>query len=712
VLPNEFKPMPTQPKLVLPTVQTCRWRDVSGESAECGLVASFIGPASGELATVSEEACIACCQSFPPSRRKLNPVVAGLLFKAASRVLDAGGSYACGAEQAAALKNLAESSLNLTHPAKYTVTPARAVAPCCWLGDRLSSQTSATCPGDREQPPHEEPIHVCQHPEHEQTAASQCRMCRDWTRQPQVSRFLSLEELLPLPKRRSGPPVKRWAVGVTTSPRRRSTLELCLDSIVRAGWDTPLLFLDGTVRLPDRYCHLPVTWREASIGAWPSWYMALAELLLQQPEADAYVLLQDDVVLYDRESLRVYLERVLWPGDRPGLVSLFYTGVDSTPGWFQADDAWHWGAQGFVLPSGTARSLLTDAELSHSWLAASSHAHTPIPEVLCGWVNRAGIDVSYANPSLSQHIGNTSTIWMDAGLAAGRRAPWFSGSVETAFAAEESLADFPEQAFSCPEKNRIDYQRRVERGRRNMCQLSVVLCGLCRDVRHFLPRSAARVERLGEMFRDYRVLMFENDSTDATREFLSDWQAINSRVDVLSESLGAVDFPQVRSLDRAAWMAQCRNRCRERIVAEYADSDYVIVLDTDLPGGWSYDGVAHTFGDLDWDFVGSYGLVQRLDRSSDQPFSHYDVWAFRPARGTEARKLVNHNELRLQRGDPLLPVESCFGGLGAYRLACLRACEYGGTDCEHVVFHNRIRDAGFSRLFLNPSQITMYSPIL
>jgi hypothetical protein len=31
----------------------------------------------------------------------------------------------------------------------------------------------------------------------------------------------------------------------------------------------------------------------------------------------------------------------------------------------------------------------------------------------------------------------------------------------------------------------------------------------------------------------------------------------------------------------------------------------------------------------------------------------------------------------------MVPVESCFGGLGVYRMACLRAGSYGG-DGEHA----------------------------
>ena len=50
--------------------------------------------------------------------------------------------------------------------------------------------------------------------------------------------------------------------------------------------------------------------------------MLWIELLMREPEADAYLLVQDDAVLADF-AVRDYLGRILWPGDRPGLVSLY-----------------------------------------------------------------------------------------------------------------------------------------------------------------------------------------------------------------------------------------------------------------------------------------------------------------------------------------------------------------------------------------------------
>jgi hypothetical protein len=244
-----------------------------------------------------------------------------------------------------------------------------------------------------------------------------------------------------------------------------------------------------------------------------------------------------------------------------------------------------------------------------------------------------------------------------------------------------------------------------------MQEESVVICGLCRDVRYYLPRTAERIERLGSMFKEYAVVLYENDSIDNTREFLVDWRAANPRVAVLSERLGAPSYAANRSPDRAAWLARCRNCYRAHVVKECAGYDYAIIVDMDLAGGWSFDGIAHTFGDDAWDFVGSFGLRERRDlRTRRSVYSHADMWAFRRAAGVSTEQLGRDQEAVVERGGPLIPVESCFGGLGVYRFRCLEVAHYSGTDCEHVGFHAELRRAGLGRHFLNPNQLVLYTP--
>lgn len=241
-----------------------------------------------------------------------------------------------------------------------------------------------------------------------------------------------------------------------------------------------------------------------------------------------------------------------------------------------------------------------------------------------------------------------------------------------------------------------------------MRDMTVVLCGLARDVGEILPTTIARMERLGETFGDYRVVLFENDSQDDTANQLADWASRNSRVRVLSETMGDPVNPMSRCLQRASRMAHYRNRCLEVLRAEFAEFSHAIVLDTDLKGGWSIDGIANTFGHDGWDFVGSNGIIfKRLGCELNVPVQ-YDAWAFRLDDQLTALPTGAVNAMQWQRGQPLVPVTSCFGGLGVYRMPALLSACYDGWDSEHVPLHQQMRRNGYENMFLNPSQITVY----
>jgi hypothetical protein len=272
------------------------------------------------------------------------------------------------------------------------------------------------------------------------------------------------------------------------------------------------------------------------------------------------------------------------------------------------------------------------------------------------------------------------------------------------------LADFDESRFPCEPSARRDYERRVALGKERMSRATAVFCGLARDVRESLPGVSARIEQLGSALRDYRVVIFENDSRDGTLGYLWAWQQENHRVDVLTDILGTPRWGQVQHRERMLQMADCRNRYLAHTLREYADYDYLIVLDTDLPEGFSYEGVANTFGHDDWDVVGSNGLLFHSYGSYCRAPIFFDAWAFRLEGDTRVQPYKVINQFAYRRGERLVPVWSCFGGLAIYRAACFRdGARYGGDDCEHVVLHQRLRQQGYDRQFLNPSQMVLYS---
>jgi len=271
-----------------------------------------------------------------------------------------------------------------------------------------------------------------------------------------------------------------------------------------------------------------------------------------------------------------------------------------------------------------------------------------------------------------------------------------------------ATADFPEAAFPPPAATVDTYRRTCARGSRRMAQSRVVITGLARNLGHVLPATIRRVERLCGLFADARVVVYENDSTDDTKPLLEAWAAADRRVHVTLDDCHDPRNPPTRCLARAERMARYRDRCQQLVLDRCGDFDAVIVLDLDVAGGFSLDGVANSFGHDDWDFIGSNGLIFRREGLTINSPRQYDMWALRFDADLSPLPTKSGCRYAYARGESLVPVTSCFGGMGIYRMDAYRAGRYGASDTEHAIFHRELIRRGFGRLFLNPSQILVY----
>lgn len=271
------------------------------------------------------------------------------------------------------------------------------------------------------------------------------------------------------------------------------------------------------------------------------------------------------------------------------------------------------------------------------------------------------------------------------------------------------LAHFAEDTYLPSPQRAVNYYKIVERGKVEMRRQNVVIAGLARNIAAVVGKTMARIERLGQMFNSYSVVIFENDSRDNTLEQLQGWARSNANVTIMAEMRQDPINPGIRCLNRAARMAFYRNKYREYIHERLATRDAVIVLDTDLCNGWSYDGIANTFGQaVDWHFVGSNGIIFKDYEGTLSRSLFYDVWAFRWRNNWTPIPPGHLNPRFWPRGEPMLRVNSCFGGLGVYRMPAFLAGKYDGSDCEHVPFHRQLIEAGYTELYMNPSQIVWY----
>ena len=281
----------------------------------------------------------------------------------------------------------------------------------------------------------------------------------------------------------------------------------------------------------------------------------------------------------------------------------------------------------------------------------------------------------------------------------------FKGTVtlhERLFTGLYNSAEFPEDRF--PPVDHNDFQKKVVEGYEYMRGVKVVICGLTKDDAPILPLTIARIEKTGGCFRDYRVIVYENDSRDCTPDILKNWQAVNTKVKIITES---IQISPIRQLSRTERLACFRNRYL-RIIKEsreYADYDFVIVADMDLKGGWSNDGIATSFARLDWDIVAANSIGYHNLRKT-----YYDMFALLPKNifKTGLVYKIFGEGWQLHRGDPLIRIWSGFGGLAIYRKEAIMSRQYSGSIngaiiCEHI----GLNADNSLRCFLNPSQITI-----
>lgn len=270
---------------------------------------------------------------------------------------------------------------------------------------------------------------------------------------------------------------------------------------------------------------------------------------------------------------------------------------------------------------------------------------------------------------------------------------------------------FPEIKFNPVNCSNKEYYEKVSLGYARMSKLKVVICGCIRNIEEVFLYSKARIEKLGSFFKDYRVILYESDSTDQSKQLLQKWSTENNKLNLEMEDLG---YENIRgeNLDRVKRMAQHRNHYLQRVYDDYLDYDYMIVVDPDLHGGYSYDGIAHSFFYEDFDMIGANGL-QYVNRHP----VFFDTF---PLIGLNNERYKFYNFLdsnghlipELQRGQPLIPVRSCFGGVGIYKITSLKGFYAGWgspvlPQSEHISLNIQMQKGGFTKHFINPSLLTI-----
>lgn len=355
----------------------------------------------------------------------------------------------------------------------------------------------------------------------------------------------------------------------------------------------------------------------------------------------------------------------------------------------------------FPLPDVDAQSLPLDARQRRHFqrmreLALYPSASVGVHHWAHTWIPEAGLNRQV------QRLGEWSR--------SARRVMRGERTLDELLRPERYRLRFPEHAFLPRPGYETSYRRRVASGYAAAAERTLTILTLLHDRIDLALYLRARCDALLRCFGGGRVLVLCDDSTDGTERVIADWARERKAV------VESVPVPRLEpGLGSFARMARLRNALATR-AEQLAPTDYVAVLDGDLEGPVSLDGVAHSVALLAEpdgpDAVAALGVNNWLGLPYLAPFvgyGYYDPIAFRERAWSRRSDAAVRYRLRgLRRGDAPLPVRSAFAGLALYRGPAFRGLRYElcARDCEHVGFHRALAERG-GRLVLNPSLLLL-----
>ena len=223
-----------------------------------------------------------------------------------------------------------------------------------------------------------------------------------------------------------------------------------------------------------------------------------------------------------------------------------------------------------------------------------------------------------------------------------------------------------------------------------MNQTNAIICGVIKNSVDKLVANMNLAIKTGEQFNMYKIVIYENNSTDGTKDLLKKYET-NQNIKIISEDIDPEriketsriwSYKEVTGSDhpcRIEQIANARNRVIDEIVKpEYDNFTHVIWIDLDS-SGWLIEGIGDSFAQsAPWDVIYANGI--------NPNHTYYDMYAFR---GLEhlcfGPEIVGEHfwnnlksNLNFLNEPALIPVCSAFGGIGIFKKEIFQKHRY---DC-------------------------------
>lgn len=265
----------------------------------------------------------------------------------------------------------------------------------------------------------------------------------------------------------------------------------------------------------------------------------------------------------------------------------------------------------------------------------------------------------------------------------------------------------------------------------NLRNKSIIVCSIVRDAERGLRKNIPVIRELCRWFGEYKVVVFENDSKDRTKQLLTEWMDNDSErvfafmkdtdgkttIPTFKESKGNPFFGHKR-IDR---MAALRNQYMDLLWERGWEADYLMVVDLDVTR-IDLKGVISSFDEtIAWDAVTAYGYsfgpTMRLRYHDTYALSMYGD----ETPQTEQKIAdMSYQLASVGNGKRWFRVASAFGGLAIYKMDAVKGLRYEVYEnadkqvevkCEHYSIYKQMRERGYDKVYINPQMRIKYQNI-
>lgn len=260
---------------------------------------------------------------------------------------------------------------------------------------------------------------------------------------------------------------------------------------------------------------------------------------------------------------------------------------------------------------------------------------------------------------------------------------------------------------------------------------TIIVCSIVRDAELGLRRNIPVISEVCRWFGDYKVVVFENDSKDKTKQLLKDWMVKDpnhvfafmkdtdgkATIPTFKESKGNPFFGHKR-IDR---MAVLRNQYMDLLWEKGWEADYLMVVDLDVARIY-LKGVITSFDEvIAWDAVTAFGY----SLSPTLKPRYHDTYALTMYGDDEPQTEQKIAEMRFQLaslgdGSQWIRVASAFGGIAIYKMEAVKGVRYEVYDnkdnrvevmCEHYSIYKQMRERGYDKVYINPLMQVKYQEV-